>query len=84
MVKGTEIGAGIEDLDFDERPWLRYGDVSRCALVTRDGEPLGNFFACRKGVRTIVILWSGIYFDEAESFRDIVEPVLDKWSRYKP
>lgn len=85
MDTGSEIGAGLEDMKYVDRPGLlRYGDKSRAALITMDGDNVGNYFACRKGKNTIVILWTGVYFEDRDAFRDIVEPVLDRWSRYTP
>ncbi len=85
MDTGSEIGAGLEDMKYvDRRGLLRYGDESRAALIRMDGDNVGNYFACRKGKNTIVILWTGVYFEDSQAFRDIVEPVLDRWARYRP
>ena len=63
---------------------MKWGDQSECLLLYSEGEPVGNFFIARKGKHIVTFLMTGIYFDDAESFRDLMMPVLDRIDRYKP
>ena len=87
LIAGVSIGASISDSEWRERPELmRWGDQSKCALFYIEGrdEPAGNLFACRKGKRTFLLILSGTWFDDAETFREFLEPVLRKFDRYDP
>lgn len=84
MLAGATIGASLEDMEWRERPgMMRWGDQSKCALLYVDDEPAGNLFACRKGKRTLFVMFTGVWFD-AESFRELLEPVLEKLDGYDP
>jgi hypothetical protein len=85
LITGVSIGASLEDMEARERPeMMRWGDQSKCALLYVDDEPVGNLFACRKGKRTFLVIFSGAWFDDAESFRELLEPVLEKLDGYNP
>jgi hypothetical protein len=85
MIAGTRIGLSLEDMEWRNRPeMMRWGDQSKCALLYYDEEPAGNVFVCRKGKRTLLVIFSGVWFDDAGSFRELLEPVLEKLEHYSP
>jgi hypothetical protein len=69
----SEPKMGLEDRD----DLLKWGDQSRARLITYDGKPVGNFFIARKNNRVFLTMFTGVYFDDPEDFRAIVEPKLD-------
>jgi hypothetical protein len=61
-----------------------YGDSSSFYLLKRDGKPIGNYFSVREGAKTYTVLLSGMYFDDRDSWREMIEPKLKQFSIYKP
>jgi hypothetical protein len=53
-----------------------FGDKSRFALLVENGEPLGNLFAMCSDKNAFLLMIGGVYFDERESWEELVGPVL--------
>jgi hypothetical protein len=61
----------------------RWGDASRCVLLTNEGEAVGNFFMARKGRRYFSLVIVGITFDEPEVIRQVLAPLLGRLDGYR-
>lgn len=68
----TQKKMKLEDRD----DLLTWGDQSTAKLITYEGKPVGNLFIARKGTRIFLTTVTGVYFDDAEALREIVEPKL--------
>ncbi|MCA8974764.1 MAG: hypothetical protein KDC98_08580 [Planctomycetes bacterium] len=86
MTTGVMLGSSMQDTEWRERPdLLQWGDSCKAAVMyAEDDTPCGNLFACRKGKRTFLAVWSGLWFDDAESMRELLAPVLRRWEDYAP
>ncbi len=69
----SEPKMGLEDRD----DLLKWGDQSRARLITYDGHPVGNFFIARKNNRVFLTMFTGVYFDDPEDFKSVIEPKLE-------
>lgn len=84
---GFRIGTSLEDVSLRPRPdLLSWGEESRCEILWLPEEKAagGNLFACRMGKRTFLFVVGGVYFDEPDQFRQLLEPVLQRWETYTP
>jgi hypothetical protein len=61
-----------------------FGDASELHLLEKDGNPIGNLFAMRKGPRAYTLVMSGMYFDDAETWKDVVGETLDRFVVHEP
>lgn len=83
----TSFGMKVSDRKFSVQrrdDLFRYGASSRFAMILHDGDPVGNLFVCRHKRNVFTWTLSGAYFDDAELLAQILEPVLKRWSDYKP
>lgn len=69
----SEPKMGLEDRD----DLLKWGDQSRARVITYDGKPVGNFFIARKNNKVFLTMFTGVYFDDPEDFRAVVQPKLE-------
>lgn len=68
---------GLGDAEMvDHSELFRYGDASKFALFTYNGEPYGNYFAMQDGKTVFMVMTSGFYFDDAELWAELIEPTL--------
>ena len=77
---GGSVGLSIagDGLKMEERQdLLAFGDQSKSQLLTMNGKPVGNFFITRKGPRVLMVIFSGVYFDDPEALRSVMEPKLE-------
>lgn len=81
---GLDIGASFSDADFREKELMTWGDQSRCGLIYVEGSPGGNYFTCRKGKRVLMLMFSGVYFEESTPLRSLLEPILRNFNTYEP
>jgi len=82
---GLTIGLkanGVEQREIKD--FYKYGDSSSFAILEKDGHPIGNIFTTRDGKRVFVLTLSGMYFDDAETFKELIEGRLRKFSVYQP
>lgn len=86
LIAGHAIGLRIAGVTLrDRRGLLSWGQQSKCALiVNEEGSVVGNYFACRKGKRTFALMLVGLYFDESESLREFLVPLLERLDKYQP
>lgn len=76
---GTSIGYSISESTVTEEKLSRmydWGDECEFYLVKFDGLPGGNRLIARKGSKVVSFFWSGVYFDDAESLRELLDPVM--------
>lgn len=68
---------GLGDAEMvDQSDSFRYGDASKFALFTYNGEPYGNYFAMQDGKTVFMVMTSGFYFDDAELWSELIESTL--------
>lgn len=74
-----------DDIKVENRDELfRWGDESSFALLTSDGEPVGNMFTARKGRCTFHLIVGGaFYFEDGEIFAAFVERPLGQLEGHK-
>jgi hypothetical protein len=63
---------------------VEFGDASELYLLEKDGNPLGNLFAVRKGPRVYTLIMSGMYFDDRETWKDVVGAKLGRFASHTP
>jgi hypothetical protein len=85
----SEVGAklglkanGVEQREIKD--FYSYGDTSSFFILERDGHPIGNMFTVREGKRVYVVVLSGMYFDDAAAWKELMEERLRKFSAYDP
>jgi hypothetical protein len=73
---------GIEEEEIAN--FYRYGDSSSFYLLKKEGKPIGNYFTVREGSKTYTVILSGMYLDDPQVWKEIMEPKLKQFSVYKP
>lgn len=77
---GLSKGGQVQRVDRSDL-W-RWGDQSQCELLQRGGKPVGNLFSARKGKRYFVLMVVGIYFNDPETIREVLDPMLKRLENY--
>jgi hypothetical protein len=52
-------------------------------VLKKDGNNVGNYFTVLEGGKIFSLLVSGVYIDDVETWRELVEPKLNVFSSYK-
>lgn len=73
---------GLEKVDVPN--FYEYGDSCNFYHLKKDGEKVGNYFTVLEDRKIYSLLISGVYFDDVETWREIVEPKLRLFASYKP
>jgi hypothetical protein len=82
---GLQVGVGLEGVKLEEKHgFFKYGDESSFYALTKDGRPGGLFFNTREGTKVYSVLISGVYFDSAEDWAELITPRLQKFSAHRP
>lgn len=55
-----------------------YASGSSLDLLSKDGEPVGNLFFTHAANKSVFILFTGVYFEQAEDFEDFIAPRLQR------
>lgn len=55
------------------------GSQSTLALLMKDGKPIGNTFTAIVGKTSVLLIYSGIYFETEEDFREFIAEKLPKY-----
>jgi hypothetical protein len=85
MKTSMKYGLKSNDLEVREIPgFFEYGDASEFHLLEMDGYPVGNLFAARKGTRVYTLVMSGMYFDDSDTWKDVLRDKLRRFEAYKP
>lgn len=69
------LGLGDAEM-IDRSNEFYYGDNSKYALLTYNGKQYGNYFAMQDGKTVFMVMTSGFYFDDAELWAELIDPVL--------
>ncbi|MEQ9504390.1 MAG: hypothetical protein RIT81_46465 [Deltaproteobacteria bacterium] len=77
------LAATGEDISIVEpADGYRWGEQSSFGIITAGGDPVGNVFVARKGKMVVYIIFSGVFYDDAEAFESTIEPYLEKAAVY--
>ena len=74
--------AGIEARELKD--FYRFGDTSEFYLLEKDGNPVGNLFFARQGKRIYTLVMSGMYFNDAATWKDLIEEKLTRFAAHAP
>jgi hypothetical protein len=78
------LGLRMSTLEATDRNDLfSYGEKSRFALVQNEGEPVGNVFAMCRSRTAMLVMFVGLYFDDADSWRALIEPRLEALAAFE-
>jgi hypothetical protein len=81
-LKYTLKAGGIELREIPK--FFPFGDASDFHVLERDGKPVGNYFSARDGARLYSVLMTGLYFDDADEWKELMGDKLAKFSTYSP
>ncbi len=87
MWGGVKLGIhfGADEVEIVERNNVfQWGDHSHFGTLEIENVPYGNVFVARKGKLIFVLLISGVYFEDRDTFSDFLAPVLSELDRYRP
>jgi hypothetical protein len=79
-LKYTLKAGGIEIREIPK--FFPYRDASDFHVLERDGKPVGNYFSVRDGARLYSVVMTGIYFDDADEWKELIGEKLVKFSTY--
>ncbi len=74
--------AGIKSREIEN--FYDYGDSSEFYVLEMEGRPVGNMFSVRDGKKIYLVIMTGMYFDDAAVWKELVEDKLKKFSGYEP
>jgi hypothetical protein len=74
--------AGIEAREI--KGFYKFGDTSEFYLLEKDGNPVGNMFFARQGKRIYTLVVSGMYFDDAATWKELIEEKLTRFAAHGP
>ena len=78
-------GLNAKGIQEEEIPnFYSYGDSSSFYVLKKNGVPVGNYFTLREGPKNYTLLLTGMYFDDPEVWKELMEPKLKQFSVYKP
>lgn len=79
---GLKIGSGETAVELEERNELfKWGDASRVGVVKHDGEATGIVIIARKGKTVIMLMISGVSFDDPEALGELLQTQVEAWDR---
>ena len=82
---GMLAGLKFQGIVQEEKPgFYNYGDSSDFFVLKKNGVPVGNYFSVREGTKTYSILLAGMYIEDPEIWKELVEAKLKAVSTYKP
>ncbi|HSE34014.1 MAG TPA: hypothetical protein VLA93_20745 [Pyrinomonadaceae bacterium] len=82
---GILAGLKFQGIVQEEKPgFYKYGDSSDFFVLKKDGTPIGNYFSVREGTKTYSILLAGMYIEDPDVWKELVEAKLKAMSTYKP
>lgn len=68
-----------QDLDLVDMPPPGLGEQQRLALLTANGDPIGNLFIARQGDRVVIMLVSGVYFANGRDLAEMAGPAVSRF-----
>ncbi|GEM_PF-3168130 len=85
---GMKIGLSFQGKDAPKLeaadPLWHWGDASRCYLLVRDGNRVGNYLVARKGKRVFVLVLVGVWYGDRAALEDLLGSVLQRVEGYQP
>jgi len=78
------LGLRMSTLEATDRNDLfSYGEKSRFALVQNEGKPVGNVFAMCRSRTAMLVMFVGLYFDDTDAWRALIEPRLEALAAFE-
>lgn len=53
-------------------------------ILKKGGKPVGNYFTVREANKTYTLILTGMYFDDAQLWKELIEAKLKEFSVYRP
>ena len=73
---------GLEKVEIPD--FYKYGDSSIFYALKKDGRTVGNYFTVVENGKVFSLMIAGVFIDDPDVWREIVEPKLKLFSAYKP
>lgn len=76
----------LQSNGLEKRPLAlsqNYAEDSSLDLLTRQGKPVGNLFFTRVENKSVLILFSGVYFEQPEQFEDFIAQRMQRIRDYE-
>jgi hypothetical protein len=80
LLIGLRAG-GVEEREVRMPPGEERG---RLRVLLKGGKPVGNVFTARDGRKTYAVVMAGVYFDDLQDWKELVEPKLQQLAAYSP
>lgn len=80
---GLKFGGGTAATIEEQQGFFEWGEVSRFGFLKAEEALFGNVFIARSGKHVTYFMVSGVYFDEPESFSELLTPYLEKMEQLK-
>jgi hypothetical protein len=80
LLIGLRAG-GVEEREVRMQPGDERG---RLRVLVKGGKPVGNVFTARDGRKTFALVMAGVYFEDADDWKELVEPKLQQLAAYSP
>ncbi|WP_437879991.1 hypothetical protein [Pseudomonas sp. LRF_L74] len=87
QASGALIGLKMSDHEFTRRALElqgEYGEGASLELLLSDDKPVGNLFHATLGRKSVFLVISGLYFEDADDFEDFIEPQITAVEAYDP
>ena len=84
LIGGYKAGVAIAGNDVKVEPrenLVTFGDQRYGAMVRRGGVDVGNIFVIRQGRVVHSLLITGLYFDDPDTVRDLLGPLIEESRR---
>lgn len=81
---GVKLGGGSAATIEEQHGFFDWGDVSRFGILKAEAGPFGNLFVARSGQAVVYLFVSGIYFDDPETFAELLTPYLEMMQEFEP
>lgn len=64
--------------------FYRRGDSSAFYVLKKGEKPIGNYFTMREGRKVYAMILTGMYFDDAEVWKELIDTKVAQLSAYSP
>lgn len=85
-IEDTTIGVALKAYGVDRHEvagFGKYGDASNFYILKKDGKEVGNFYTMRHGSKTYSMISIGVFFEDTDVWRELMEPKLKAISGYE-
>jgi hypothetical protein len=83
----TGVTVGFKYSGVEEEPIKLTGKIGQhvsLSLLKYQGKPAGNLLTTVIDNKTVLLMFTGIYFDNEDSFQEFIEPYLSRVIEFKP